>query len=171
MAGTYVKTKVYNRHFIVNFGTADDPEFYDLIYGFSSRGNNITEDTQDYFYFSDRGTADSDTTTQTIERTFAGNRFLGDPAQDAIFIDRMYDMDKRVVQVFEYYDDKPDSYTEKDLRYNASIVITDDGSGDTASREAIAFALRLQGKPEKGTVGLPATEGDPYTFTPKTVQP
>ena len=171
MAGTYVKTKVYNRHFVVNFGTADDPEFYDLIHGFSSRGNNITEDTQDYFYFSDRGMADSDPTTQTIERTFAGNRFLGDPAQDAIFIDRIFDMDNRTVTVLEYYDNKTAAQVDIDMQYNAAIIITDDGSGDTASRETIGFSLRVQGIPVRGTVGFPATEGDPYTFTPKTVQP
>lgn len=169
MPGTYVaKTKAFNRHFVINFGKDGNPEWYDIITGISSRGNNISESPQDYYYMSGRGVADSDVTTQTIERTFAGNRFLDDPAQNAIFIDRLNDMENRSVEVYEYYDNMPDDVKAakgNGWKYRATIAITDDGSGDTAARETIGFSLRQQGVSERGIVTVTGGDDPVYSFT------
>ena len=73
---------------------------------------------------------------------------IGDEAQDYVFIDALYDLDKRAVEFVEYYDDVEGVNGWKGV---ASLTISDDGSGDTANRETIGFGLNLIGKPVRGT--------------------
>lgn len=160
------KPKAYNRHFAINIGTSGAPEILEICHGISSRGNNISEDTEEYNYMCGRGSSESEITEQTVVRTFNGNRFIGDPAQDAIFIDRMYDMNKREVEYYDWYDNMPSTMlTEKGNGWKGTgtIVITDDGSGDAPARETISFNLNQSGAPTRGTVTK--TE-DSITFAP-----
>ncbi len=152
MPGTYTKPKSYNRRFFINIGTSLVPEWAEISQGIASRGNSFTENEEEFYYMADRGTAEKEPTTQNISRTFSGNRFIGDKAQDEIFINRIYDLDNRSVEFMEFYDnvkDGPNGY-----KGNASITISDDGSGDASSRETISFGLSINGKPKRGTVTL-----------------
>ena len=112
---------------------------------------------------SERGTSDVESSSQTITRTFSGNRFLGDPAQDSIFIDRMYSLDNRQVEFMEYHDNAPTSWADKGNGYKglANIQISDDGGGDAGSRESIEFSLLYAGRPTRGTVTIAADTGVP----------
>ena len=65
-----------------------------------------------------------------------------------MFGDALYDLDKRVVEYVEYYDNMEGVNGWKGT---ASITISDDGSGDTANRETIGFGLNQIGKPVRGT--------------------
>ena len=135
MPGTYMKPKAYNRRFFINIGTSDLPEWAEISQGITSRGNSFTENEEEFYYMADRGTAEKEPTTQNISRTFSGNRFIGDKAQDEIFINRIYDLDNRSVEFIEFYDNVksgPNGY-----KGNASITISDDGSGDTSARETM----------------------------------
>lgn len=172
MPGTFAgtKPKAYNRHFWINLSTTEDPEWVEITRGISSRGADVSESEEEYFYMSDRGAADREASSQTVGRTFSGNRFLGDPAQDAVFIDRMYDMNKRQVEFLDYYDNPPESWKvgQPGTKGNgwkgvANISIADDGSGDTQERETIEFSLLYVGAPIRGTVTIST---DVPTFEP-----
>lgn len=164
MPGTYIKPKAYNRRFFINIGTSMVPQWAELAVGISSRGVSFTENEEEYYYMSERGTAERTPTSQSVSRSFTGNRFIGDAAQDDIFIRRLYDLDNREVEYIEFYDNAPTG-KPNGWRGKASITISDDGSGDVANRETIGFGLSINGKPEHGTAVL-ADDGTP-TFTPE----
>lgn len=170
MAGNFFKAKGKNHKFVVNFGTADAPEWYLICYGILSRGNNFSEDTQEYTYMC--GGTDTDVSEQTIVRTFSGHRFLGDPAQDAVFIDRLPDLNNREVQVYEWYEKLDQAYVNdkgNGWSYSGTIVITDDGSGDAGARENIGFNIAINGIMKRGTLTVGGTEDAPtYDFDPIT---
>lgn len=151
MPGTYVKPKVYNRKFWINIGDGNTENWAEIAVGITSRGNSFTENSEEYQYVSNEGTAETEPTTQSVTRTFSGNRFIGDPAQDEIFIRRIYDLDHREVEFMEYYKNVDGV---NGWRGRATILITDDGSGDSTARETIGFNLAVNGKPERGTVSL-----------------
>ena len=148
MAGTYTKPKAYNKRFLLNIGTAVSPKWVEVARGITSRGNNFSESSETYYPMDQRGTAEIETTSQSVSRTWSGFRVIGDEAQDYVFIDALYDLDKRTVEFVEYYDNVEGVNGWKG---NASLTISDDGSGDTANRETIGFGLNLIGKPVRGT--------------------
>lgn len=163
MPGTYIKPRAFNRRIFINIGTQMVPQWAEIAVGISSRGVTFTENEEEYYYMSERGTAEKEPTTQSVSRSFTGNRFVGDAAQDAIFIDRLYALDNREVEYIEFYD----NITGKanGWRGRASITVSDDGSGDVSSRESIGFGLSYNGKPQRGTVAL-GEDGVPV-FTPE----
>lgn len=167
MPGTFAgtKPKAFNRHFWINLGASDTPEWVELSHGISSRGVDVAEETEEYYYMSGRGTADVESSSQSITRTFSGNRFLGDPAQDAIFIDMMYSLDGRAVEFLDYYDNPPASWADKGNGYKgmANVQIADDGGGDAGARESIEFSLLYSGQPVRGTVEVAEDEGPVFT--------
>ena len=59
MPGTYMKPKAYNRHFALNLGTDASPEWAEISVGISSRGNSFTENTEDFYYMNNKGTAET----------------------------------------------------------------------------------------------------------------
>ncbi len=161
MPGTFsgTKPKAFNRHFCLNLGTAEAPQWMDIKEGIASRGADISEDEEKYEYMSGRGTADTESASQAVARTFSGNRFLGDPVQDAIFIDRMYNLDKREIEYLDYYDNPPASWKVggsdgigNGYKGKANLKISDDGGGDAGKRETIEFSLLYSGPPVRGTV-------------------
>lgn len=170
MAGTFAgtKPKAFNRHFWINIGTADTPEWVEICNGISSRGVDVSEDEEKYYYMCGRGSADVESSSQSITRTFTGNRFLGDPAQDAIFIDKMYTLDNRQVEYLDYYDNPPESWNvgKEGSRGNgykgvASVKVSNDGGGDTGARESIGFSLLYSGLPTRGTVTFESSGAAP----------
>lgn len=163
MPGTYIKPKAFNRRFFINVGTAEAPKWAELAKGIASRGTAVNEGSEDYYYMDNRGTAETVPTTQSISRTFSGNRLIGDEAQDEIFIKRLYDLSNRTVEYLEFYDNQGTG--ANGWKGNASITISDDGSGDTANRENIGFGLTTNGIPTRGTVTLD-DKGVP-TFAPE----
>ena len=148
MAGTYTKPKAYNKRFLLNIGTTESPKWVEVARGITSRGNNFSESSETYYPMDQRGTAEIETTSQSVSRTWSGFRVIGDEAQDYVFIDALYDLDKRSVEFVEYYDNVEGVNGWKGI---ASLTISDDGSGDTANRETIGFGLNLIGKPVRGT--------------------
>ena len=148
MAGTYTKPKAYNKRFLLNIGTTGSPKWVEVARGITSRGNNFSESSETYYPMDQRGTAEIETTSQSVSRTWSGFRVIGDEAQDYVFIDALYDLDKRSVEFVEYYDNVEGVNGWKGI---ASLTISDDGSGDTANRETIGFGLNLIGKPVRGT--------------------
>lgn len=160
MAGTYTKPKAFNRRFFINIGTSESPTWAEIAVGITSRGNSFSENEEEYYYMNERGTAEKEPSTQSISRTFSGNRFVGDAAQDEIFINRLYDLENREVEYLEFYDNI--SSGANGWKGKASLTVSDDGSGDTQNRETIGFGLAMNGKPVRGTVAL--TDGVP-TFT------
>lgn len=148
MAGTYTKPKAYNKRFLLNIGTTESPKWVEVARGITSRGNNFSESSETYYPMDQRGTAEIETTSQSVSRTWSGFRVIGDAAQDYVFIDALYDLDKRSVEFVEYYDNVEGVNGWKGI---ASLTISDDGSGDTANRETIGFGLNLIGKPVRGT--------------------
>lgn len=148
MAGTYTKPKAYNKRFLLNIGTTESPKWVEVARGITSRGNNFSESSETYYPMDQRGTAEIETTSQSVSRTWSGFRVIGDGAQDYVFIDALYDLDKRSVEFVEYYDNVEGVNGWKGI---ASLTISDDGSGDTANRETIGFGLNLIGKPVRGT--------------------
>lgn len=148
MAGTYTKPKAYNKRFLLNIGTTGSPKWVEIARGITSRGNNFSESSETYYPMDQRGTAEIETTSQSVSRTWSGFRVIGDAAQDYVFIDALYDLDKRSVEFVEYYDNVEGVNGWKGI---ASLTISDDGSGDTANRETIGFGLNLIGKPVRGT--------------------
>lgn len=158
MAGTYTKPKAYNKRFLINFGTTDVPVWGEVARGITSRGNNFSESSETYYPMDQRGTAEIETTSQSVSRTWSGFRVIGDLVQDKVFIEALYDLDKRSVEFIEYYDNVSGVNGWKGI---GNITISDDGSGDTPNRETIGFGLNLIGKPERGTVTV--TYGDTIT--------
>lgn len=152
MPGTYIKPRAFNRRIFINIGTSIVPQWAEIAVGISSRGVSFTENEEEYYYMSERGTAEKEPTTQSVSRTFTGNRFVGDAAQDAIFIDRLYELDKREVEYMEFYDNVKDG--PNGWKGRASITVSDDGSGDVSNRETIGFGLSINGKPQRGTVTI-----------------
>lgn len=150
MPGTYIKPKAFNRRFFINLGTSEAPKWAEIAKGISSRGTSVNEGSEDYYYMDNRGTAETVPTTQSISRTFSGNRLIGDEAQDEIFIKRLYDLNNRTVEFLDFYDALTTG--ANGWKGNGSITISDDGSGDTANRENIGFGLTLNGIPTRGTV-------------------
>ena len=148
MAGTYTKPKAYNKRFLLNIGTTESPKWVEVARGITSRGNNFSESSETYYPMDQRGTAEIETTSQSVSRTWSGFRVIGDAAQDYVFIDALHDLDKRTVEFVEYYDNVEGVNGWKGT---ASITISDDGSGDTANRETIGFGLNQIGKPVRGT--------------------
>lgn len=148
MAGTYTKPKAYNKRFLLNIGATGSPKWVEVARGITSRGNNFSESSETYYPMDQRGTAEIETTSQSVSRTWSGFRVIGDAAQDYVFIDALYDLDKRSVEFVEYYDNIEGVNGWKGI---ASLTISDDGSGDTANRETIGFGLNLIGKPVRGT--------------------
>ena len=148
MAGTYTKPKAYNKRFLLNIGTTESPKWVEVARGITSRGNNFSESSETYYPMDQRGTAEIETTSQSVSRTWSGFRVIGDEAQDYVFIDALYDLDKRSVEFVEYYDNVEGVNGWKGI---ASLTISDDGSGDTANRETVGFGLNQIGKPVRGT--------------------
>lgn len=163
MPGNYIKPRAFNRRIFINIGTSIVPQWAEIAVGISSRGVTFTENEEEYYYMSERGTAEKEPTTQSISRSFTGNRFVGDPAQDSIFIDRLYELDNREVEYIEFYDNINDG--PNGWKGRASITISDDGSGDVSNRENIGFGLSINGKPKRGTVTM-KDNGEPE-FTPE----
>ena len=83
MPGTYIKPRAFNRRIFINIGTPMVPQWAEIAVGISSRGVTFTENEEEYYYMSERGTAEKEPTTQSVSRSFTGNRFVGDAAQDA----------------------------------------------------------------------------------------
>ncbi len=161
MPGEYVVPKAYNRHFAINLAAASGPaQWAEIAEGITSRGNSISEKTTEYTDMAGRGVAEKDTESITITRNFSGFRKLGDKAQDAV-IDRLRDLNNRTVEYVEWYDNALDA--EKNAwKGQASLSISDDGSGNAGSRESIAFSLTEMGQPVRGKVV--ASDGT-ITFT------
>ena len=148
MPGTYIKPKAYNKRYLINFGTTEQPEWAEVARGITSRGNSFSETSETYYPMDQRGTAEIETTAQSVSRTWSGFRVIGDKFQDKVFIDALYDLDKRNVEYIEYYDNVTGVNGWKG---NGNLTISDDGSGDTQNRETIGVGLNLIGKPERGT--------------------
>jgi hypothetical protein len=161
MAGTFIKPKAFNRRWWINIGTTAAPAWAEIAHGISSRGNSINETKDDYYDMAGRGVAESDITGVTVQRSFTGVRVIGDAAQDNI-IDRLYELNRRAVEYIECYDNMVDATKPNGRKGTATLSITDDGSGDAAKRENIAFALNIQGTPTRGQVAV--ADGVP-TFT------
>lgn len=165
--------KNYNRKMLINLGTSASPDWKLIAVGILSRGNSISETTNDYYYMADRGTADTETSSQVISVSFTGHRSVGDNVQDYILDEVLYDLDKRDVEFMDYDETVviPESGTKpvNGVKGLASISISDFGSGNTPDRQTIGFALRYKGKPTRGTVVATTTEGDTtYAFTAAT---
>lgn len=153
MPGEYIKPKAYNRRWYIDIGTTAAPEWVEVARGITSRGNAISEQTTDYTDMAGRGVAEKETESISIVRNFSGFRVIGDEAQDAVFIARMYDLNNRTVPFMEFYDNMPTG-KPNGHKGTAAIQITDDGSGNAAARETIGFGLGIVGLPETGTVTL-----------------
>lgn len=161
--------KNYNRIMLINIGTTETPNWKRIAEGILSRGNSISETTNDFYYMINNGTADTETSSQVISVSFTGHRDVGDAAQDYILDTVLYDLSKRDVEFMDYEDTIaiPGTGTKpvNGVKGTASISISDFGSGNTPDRQTIGFSLRFKGKPIRGTVEK--TEAT-YTFTPAT---
>ena len=162
MPGTYLTPRAYNRRWWIDVSTIGTPEWAEIAKGISSRGNSISEQSQDYYDMAGRGVAESEVTGITVSRTWSGWRVLGDKAQDAI-MDKLYSLDGRRVKFLECYDNM-EAEAVNGHQGVAVLSITDDGSGDANNRENIGFGLKIEGTPEAGTVTI--AEGGKPTFTP-----
>ncbi|NLS84147.1 MAG: hypothetical protein GXZ14_00835 [Ruminococcaceae bacterium] len=162
MAGTFTKPKAYNRRIFINFGTETAASWAEVAAGITSRGASVSEQSEDYYDMAGRGVAETETTGVKIGRTFSGYRVIGDTAQDEVFWNRMTDLNKRQVEVIEFYDNI--TGTTNGRKGTAAISISDDGSGDATARENISFGYTFIGEPKAGKVTL--TGGVP-TFTDK----
>lgn len=152
MPGKYVTPRTYNRRWWIDVSTNDSPEWAEIAKGISSRGNSISEQSQDYYDMAGRGVAESEVTGITVSRTWSGWRVLGDKAQDAI-MDKLYSLDGRRVKFLECYDNMGAEAVNGHQGY-AVLSITDDGSGDANNRENISFGMKIEGAPEAGTVTI-----------------
>lgn len=143
--------KNYNRIFLMNLGTPEAPDLKPITVGISATETEIEEESEDYYYMDGRGTPESEPATQKIVRTFTGHRKIGDPVQDMVFDMMLEDLDKRSVEIVEYYDiiepNKPNG-----KKYPASVSIQNDGSGEAQMRTEISFSITKTGAAEKGTV-------------------
>lgn len=163
MPGTYLMPRSYNRRWWIDVSKNDTPEWAEIAKGISSRGNNISEQSQDYYDMAGRGVAESEVTGITVSRTWSGWRVLGDKAQDTI-MEKLYSLDGRRVKFLECYDNMGAEAVNGHQGF-AVLSVTDDGSGDANNRENIGFGLKIEGTPEAGTVTI--GEGDVPTFVPK----
>ena len=163
MPGTYLTPRSYNRRWWIDVSVNDTPEWAEIAKGISSRGTNISEQSQDYYDMAGRGVAESEVTGITVSRTWSGWRVLGDKAQDAI-MEKLYSLDGRRVKFLECYDNMGDEAVNGHQGF-AVLSVTDDGSGDANNRENIGFGLKIEGTPEAGTVTIGA--GVVPTFVPK----
>ena len=163
MPGTYLTPRSYNRRWWIDVSVNDTPEWAEIAKGISSRGTNISEQSQDYYDMAGRGVAESEVTGITVSRTWSGWRVLGDKAQDAI-MEKLYSLDGRRVKFLECYDNMGDEAVNGHQGF-AVLSVTDDGSGDANNRENIGFGLKIEGTPEAGTVKI--GEGGTPTFVPK----
>lgn len=165
--------KNYNRIMLINIGTTETPDWKKIAVGILSRGNSISETTNDFYYMSNLGTADTETSSQVISVTFTGHRDVGDAAQDYILDKVLYDLSGRIVEFMDYDDSivipTTDTKPVNGAKGVASISISDFGSGNAPDRQTIGFSLRYKGKPTRGTVVATTTEGvTTYAFTPAT---
>ena len=163
MPGTYLTPRSYNRRWWIDVSVNDTPEWAEIAKGISSRGTNISEQSQDYYDMAGRGVAESEVTGITVSRTWSGWRVLGDKAQDAI-MEKLYSLDGRRVKFLECYDNMADEAVNGHQGF-AVLSVTDDGSGDANTRENIGFGLKIECTPEAGTVTIGA--GGVPTFVPK----
>ena len=163
MPGTYLTPRSYNRRWWIDVSVNDTPEWAEIAKGISSRGTNISEQSQDYYDMAGRGVAESEVTGITVSRTWSGWRVLGDKAQDAI-MEKLYSLDGRRVKFLECYDNMADEAVNGHQDF-AVLSVTDDGSGDANNRENIGFGLKIEGTPEAGTVTI-SEDGTP-TFVSK----
>ena len=163
MPGTYLTPRSYNRRWWIDVSVNDTPEWAEIAKGISSRGTNISEQSQDYYDMAGRGVAESEVTGITVSRTWSGWRVLGDKAQDAI-MEKLYSLDGRRVKFLECYDNMGDEAVNGHQGF-AVLSVTDDGSGDANNRENIGFGLKIEGTPKAGTVTI--GEGGTPTFVPK----
>ena len=163
MPGTYLTPRSYNRPWWIDVSANGTPEWAEIAKGISSRGTNISEQSQDYYDMAGRGVAESEVTGITVSRTWSGWRVLGDKAQDAI-MEKLYSLDGRRVKFLECYDNMGDEAVNGHQGF-AVLSVTDDGSGDANNRENIGFGLKIEGTPEAGTVTI--GEGGTPTFVPK----
>lgn len=158
--------KNYNRIMLINIGTTETPDWKKIAVGILSRGNSISETTNDFYYMSNLGTADTETSSQVISVSFTGHRDVGDAAQDYILDKVLYDLSGRTVEFMDYDDTIviPTTGTKpvNGVKGTASISISDFGSGNAPDRQTIGFSLRYKGKPARGTVEKTETT---YTFT------
>ena len=161
--------KNYNRVMAVRPADKENAPYMVIAEGIMSRANNISETTESYQYLSGRGTAEKAVTGQEVGVSFSGHRKAGDPAQDYILDEVLYDIDSRDVEFLDYDDgieSGPNGYKGR-----ANIQITDFGSGDAGSRQNIGFTLNFQGKPEKGTVAKSADNKLTFTSVSPTPEP
>lgn len=163
MPGTYLTPRSYNRRWWIDVSVNGTPEWAEIAKGISSRGTNISEQSQDYYDMAGRGVAESEVTGITVSRTWSGWRVLGDKAQDAI-MEKLYSLDGRRVKFLECYDNMADEAVNGHQGF-AVLSVTDDGSGDANNRENIGFGLKIEGTPEAGTVTIGA--GGVPTFVSK----
>ena len=163
MPGTYLTPRSYNCRWWIDVSVNDTPEWAEIAKGISSRGTNISEQSQDYYDMAGRGVAESEVTGITVSRTWSGWRVLGDKAQDAI-MEKLYSLDGRRVKFLECYDNMGDEVVNGHQGF-AVLSVTDDGSGDANNRENIGFGLKIEGTPEAGTVTI--GEGGTPKFVPK----
>ena len=163
MPGTYLTPRSYNRRWWIDVSVNGTPEWAEIAKGISSRGTNISEQSQDYYDMAGRGVAESEVTGITVSRTWSGWRVLGDKAQDAI-MEKLYSLDGRRVKFFFFFDNMGDEAVNGHQGF-AVLSVTDDRSGDANNRENIGFGLKIEGTPEAGTVTI--GEGGTPTFVPK----
>ena len=152
--------KNYNRVYLMNLGT-DMEDWKPITVGIAATETEIEEENEDYYYMDGRGTPESEPATQKITRTFTGHRKIGDPVQDMVFDVMLENLDKRAVEIIEYYD-IIDSGTPNGKRYPATVSIQNDGSGEAQMRSEISFSITKTGPSEKGTVTK--SEGNKYTW-------
>lgn len=161
--------KNYNRNMAIRqIGKEEDPWLL-IAEGISSRGSNFSESTETYYYFSGRGTAEKEPTTQEVGYTYTGNRARGDAAQDYILDTILYDLDSRQIEFLDWDDSIDVSGLDAPAngwKGQGAITINDPGSGDAQSRQNISFTIDFRGKPERGTVKKDSG-GTGYTWTPK----
>lgn len=159
--------KNYNRNMVINIGTPDAPNYVLIATGVLSRANNISEETEQNYYMDGRGTAETAVTSQNVSVSFTGHRAVGDPAQDYILDEVLFQIDNRDVEFYDYDDSIPT--TGPKARPNgwkgiATISISDFGSGDAKARQNISFTLNFKGKPDRGMV---TKTNNTYSWSPE----
>ena len=66
MPGTYLTPRSYNRRWWIDVSVNGTPEWAEIAKGISSRGTNISEQSQDYYDIAGRGVAESEVTGITV---------------------------------------------------------------------------------------------------------
>lgn len=162
----------FNERIFINFntGSGETAEWHELCHGILSRGVDISQDTEEYSYLCSEGSSETIVSGQTVTRNYTGHRFLGDTAQDIIFLDKLYDIGDRNVQYIRYYENPPASWATSPARGNGwqgfgTLQISDDGSGDASVRQNIDFSITENGTPTRGTVTVDSDTNIP-AFTP-----